>query len=351
MELALHHPAGGYYATRPDRIGKSGDFFTASDAGHGFGECLARQALEIDRTIGPFDPFHVVEIGAGRGLLARDFLDAMRVAHPDLASRLDYTMVDRSPAMRAESSRMTPEARSVTDAQMMPDLDGLVLAVELFDALPVHRVRRSGDALTEVHVDIDEGARLVECERPTSPSIAGLAARYGAAIPDGSEAELCPAAGEMMACIARTLRRGVAIIVDYGDPAPELFARTRGTLLAYHAHGTNEQFLERVGEQDLTAHVNFTLLQDLAREHGMQVLGLTTQDRFLIANGLLEIFEDQQPGRLQDPLRAKRRLQAMQLIHPSSMGRRFKVLVLSKGCDPPPTLAGLRDPFSREGPL
>jgi SAM-dependent MidA family methyltransferase len=119
-------------------------------------------------------------------------------------------------------------------------------------------------------------------------------------------------------------------------------------LLAYHRQATNEHYLERVGEQDLTAHVNFSALEDRARERGLQVLGLTTQDRFLIGNGILEAFANQDPADLQNPARARARLQAMQLIHPSGMGRMFKVLMLAKNCDPPPDLAGMHDPFARD---
>jgi len=144
------------------------------------------------------------------------------------------------------------------------------------------------------------------------------------------------------------IESGVFIVVDYGYSAAELYApaRRRGTLLAYHAHSTNEEYLSRVGEQDLTAHVNFTALEDRARELGLDSLGLTTQDRFLVANGILEQFEQEGLEQAYDPRRVKQRMQAMQLIHPAGMGRTFKVLMLSKGCAPPPDLCGMRDPFA-----
>jgi SAM-dependent MidA family methyltransferase len=104
-----------------------------------------------------------------------------------------------------------------------------------------------------------------------------------------------------------------------------------------------------VGRQALTAHVNCSALEDRAGEYVLNVLGLTTQDRFLVANGVLEEFEQPDLQTERDPRKVKRRLQAMQLIHPEGMGRTFKVLVMSKGCDPPPRLSGLEDPFSRNG--
>ena len=228
--------------------------------------------------------------------------------------------------------------------------DGCVLAVELFDALPVRRVRRRGGELVEVAVTIDAQGRLAECEVAADLDLAAQAGRYGAAAEEGIEAEIAPGLGPQLEAMQRTLRRGLLIIVDYGFPAAELYdaSRRRGTLLAYHGHATNEEYLDRVGEQDLTAHVNFTALEDCARELGLDVLGTTTQDRFLVANGILDYFDQQTREQAYDPARVKQRMQAMQLIHPMGMGRKFKVLVLAKGLRPLPSLAGLRDPFARE---
>jgi SAM-dependent MidA family methyltransferase len=349
MELALYHPQYGYYARGAQGLGRGGDYVTASDSGRAFGRCVARQLAEIDRRIGPFEPFDVLEFGAGRGLLARDILDEMLELDPHLASRLRYTMVDRSAAMRDVSSRQTPEARVEGPSGIDGGRRGCVLAVELFDALPVQRVRRRAGELVEVFVDVDEREALVEVERPASADVIELATRYGAAAEEGMEAEVAPTLTRQLDLMDSVLERGVMLIVDYGDRAGELYcaARAHGTLLAYHRHQTNQQYLERVGEQDLTAHVNFSALEDRARQRGLTVLGLTTQDRFLIGNGILDAFEQTEPTRLQDPQRARERLRAMQLIHPSGMGRAFKVLLLSKDCPRPPVQSGLRDPFAR----
>jgi SAM-dependent MidA family methyltransferase len=344
MELALYAPSGGYY-TRADRIGPTGDFFTAVDAGRAFGRSLARQLVEIDRLAGPFEPFHVVELGAGRGLLARDILDALS-GDASLAGRLRYTMADRSARMRDECARRVPEGRVAAPEEVEHGLSGCLLAVELFDALPVHRLRRRGGTLVEIGVDLDGAGHLVEVEMPARAELVAWADRYGAAAVEGVEAEISPALAEQVERIAAVLGHGVALIVDYGYRAEELYGpgRERGTLLAYHRHRCHERYLAHVGEQDLTAHVNFSAVEDHARAAGMSVLGLTTQERFLIANGIVEMFEDQDPQKLQDPQRAKRRLQAMQLIHPFGMGRAFKVLALGKGC-PATRLAAFADPF------
>jgi len=347
MELALYDSTFGYYAAGSRRLGPGGDFFTASDTGRAFGRCLARQIAEIDRAAGPFDPFHVVEFGCGRGLLARDILDAVIDLEPELSPRLRYVLADRSKAMRDAAARLVPEAQALAPDELREVPGGCVLAVELFDALPVHRVRRRGETLVEVFVDVDERGNLVEHEDHALPGVEDWADRYGAAAEEGTEAEVALPAASQLDALAGAIARGVILVVDYGCRSEKLYSpeRRRGTLLAYHGHQTNERFFERVGGQDLTAHVNFSALEDRAQRCGMSVLGLTTQDRFLIANGILEEFEQRDLRESHDPRRVKRRMQAMQLIHPSGMGRSFRVLALSKRCDPQPALAGLSDPF------
>ncbi len=347
MELALYDPNGGYYTRGPASLGPAGDYVTASDAGRAFGRALARQLGEIDRRIGPFDPFDVVELGSGRGLLARDVLDALALSLPDLAGRLRYVMVDRSPAMRVAAGNAVREAETREPDRLGGGRRGALLAVELFDALPVHRVRRRQGELVEVFVDLDSTGALVEVESAAPVGLKRWAERYGAAAEEGGEAEIALEATDVLEAMAQAFDRGVFILVDYGDRAGRLYSRSReGTLLAYHRHAAGQRYFERVGEQDLTAHVNFSALEERARELGLAVLGLTTQDRFLIANGVLDCFEGSSSPAGRSVARVKERLQALHLIHPAAMGRRFKVLLLAKGCDPPPALDGLRDPFA-----
>ncbi len=348
MELALYDPGHGYYASGVGRLGKAGDFFTASDVGSAFAECLASQVVEMDARLGRPERFDLLEFGAGRGLLARDVLDSIQDLDPRLAERLGCALVDASPAMREEAARRVPEARIVAPDDVGSGHTGCIVAVELFDALPVHRLRRRGGRLVEVFVGCGPGGSLVEVERPTLPEAAALAERYGAAAREGDEAEVSPASVRMLDAMAGTLVRGFILVVDYGYPADELYgpAHPRGTLLAYHRHSTSEDYLARAGEQDLTAHVNFTALEDRARERGLRVLGRTTQDRFLVATGILERLREEDPRRERDPRLVKRRLQALQLLHPEGMGRAFKILLISKDVDPPAELAGLTDPFA-----
>ncbi|MCP3979732.1 MAG: hypothetical protein GY716_10460 [bacterium] len=347
MELALYHPQHGYYARGAEALGTEGDFFTASDAGTWFGRCLARQLAEIDDLLGRPDPFRFIEFAPGRGLLARDVLDALAAGYGDLAQRLQCVLVDRSPGMRSEAAGRVPEAVVVDPEDLEPGGVGCVVAVELFDALPVHRTRHGADEVREVMVGAGEGGALVECERPPSEAVLELARRYRGAAEEGHETEVCPEILPALRAMGAALERGILFVVDYGGAAEEIYgpANPRGTLLAYSRHATNEEFLERIGRQDLTAWVNFSAVEDAARELKLDVLGRTTQDRFLIGNGILDAFDAEVDDAL-EVSGVKRRLQAMQLIHPSAMGRRFQVLALAKRFRSRPQLRGLQDPFA-----
>lgn len=349
MDLALHDRDHGYYARGAEVLGAGGDYFTASDVGSAFGGCLAAQISEMDAILDRPTPFTVAEFGAGRGILARDVLDAVASGGSGLQDRLQYVITDTSPGMRGEATRQAPEARVVEPGAPGEAYTGCAVAVELLDALPVHRVRRREGRLREVFVDVDASGRLIEREQDPLPRSSTLAEAYGAAAREGDEAELCPALFDALGKIAGSLDRGFAVIVDYGHVATELYgpAHPRGTLLAYHRHRTNEEFLLRVGEQDLTAHVNLTALEDAAREHGLVVLGRTTQDRFLIAHGILAPFDEPDADRWNDPARVRERLKILQLIHPAGMGRTFHIVILAKGVDPRAKITGLQDPFAR----
>ena len=332
MDLALNHPEHGYYARGPERLGRAGDFFTAADVGPAFGRCLARQLVEMDALLGSPARFRYVEHGAGRGHLARDVLDALAANAPDLAARCDAVLVDKSPGMREAAKLRVPGARVEADTLAIAGGSGCVVAVELLDALPVHRLRRRGSALREVMVAV-EGDQLIEVEGEPGDAALRWADRYGAPAEDGDEGEACPAMEPALAALSASIDRGFILIVDYGHESRRLFgpAHRRGTLLAYHRHRANEEYLLRVGEQDLTAHVNLTALRSTAESLKLHTRGITTQSRFLVAHGILEGLDSEEPDAL---TATKRRLQAKQLIHPHGMGETFKVAVFAKAMGP-----------------
>ncbi len=347
MERALYEPDLGYYETGESRIGREGDFVTASDVGRFLGECLLHQALEVDRLLDQPDPFLWTEFGGGRGLLARDVLDAA-AGQGVLEGRLRYRCVERGQGMREAIRRHAPEVACHDPAEKLEPGDGVVVAVELFDALPVRRMRRVQGAIRELRVAVD-GDRFVEEITEADQGMLDHAERYGLCAEEGFEAEWAEGLPRQLSRLAGSIDRGLIVVIDYGDSAERLARRPAGTAMAYRKQQAHPRVLECVGEQDLTAHVNFSAIEEAAREIGLAVLGRTTQDRFLIGNGILRPFDSAtNPEGWSDPARVKQRLQAMQLIHPDGMGRAFQVLLLGRGLPPDHTLAGLVDPFADE---
>ena len=307
MSEVLYHPEHGYYSTDADRIGARGDFYTAAYLDPAMGQLLAglfdHMAAEVDR-------FTLVEIGAGQGLLARHILEHRH---------FPYVIVERSTAMKARQQEAL-KGYGVEWRDRLPDgVHGCIFSNEFFDALPVRRFVRRGGKLREVFVG--EGFSEIEGD-PEVPLDLPLSE-------EGQAGEVSLEAREWIRRIAGALDRGYHLVVDYGDLRRELFARQKGTLMCYRAHQTNEDPYSWIGEQDITAHVNFSDLIDEGAAHGLQLSGYSTQREFLVDLGLLELME---PLAMRQDASSIRRLQALKnLLLPPMMGERFKVLLQRKG--------------------
>jgi len=317
MSLALYHPELGYYTGgRQGRepLGWTGDYLTSGDLHPLWGWAVARQLHQMWELLGRPVPFDVLEPGAGRGLLAYEVWCYARQHAPDWFAALRYTLVDRAPAnapLRVARERRLREALVVLDtppeatrwASDIPEifptgtLTGVVVSNELVDALPTHVVEISEGALREVYVATDAAGRLIETLGPLSASELATYLddfhipwrRY----PEGWRCEICLAAAPWMREIARTLRRGFALTIDYGDTARRLYTRYRrhGTLAVYRRHALGARALANPGSQDLTAHVNFSALITRGREGGLRLAGLTTQSELLQRLGVYEQAE------------------------------------------------------------
>jgi SAM-dependent MidA family methyltransferase len=335
MDLALYAPGAGYYMRDADRIGARGDFYTSSNVHTLFGESIARQLDEMAVLVGE-SPFTVIEQGAGRGALAFDVVKALSASPRGAAFR--YVIVEKSPAMIARQRQLlAPFVASglVTWADAVPSepIVGCVLSNELVDAFPVHRVVGHQGALKEMCVDLVDEALVERLAAPSTPELGAHLDRLGISLVEGQQAEINLAAVAWMRGVGRALRRGFVLTVDYGYPAEELYAphRTRGTLLAYHRHRTSEAFFERVGCQDLTAHVDFTSLAWAGRAVGLEVEGLTDQTSFLLGLGAHEAAERLLDAAVDEAERERALTGIRGLLDPQGMGRIFKVLIQRKG--------------------
>ncbi len=343
MELALYHPQFGYYMRMPEsgteRIGWDGDFYTSSDVHPILGQALARQATQIDRILGQPNPFTVIEMGPGKGLLARDFLSAMGSENDDLARRIRYVLIERSPAMRAlQQEQLKPWLNQPGLVTWLEDLSslaptsvvGLMFSNELPDAFPVHRIEMVGGEAREIFVDYQDG-KFVECLKPLSePAIQEYLQRLQLTLPDGYRTEINLRALGWMKQVATSMDRGLVITIDYGHSAQDLYGpdRSKGTFLCYYSQMASEDPYVRVGQQDMTAHVDFTSLATVAEAAGLSVTGFTNQMSFLMGLGVEEMI-----GRL-EPESPQFRA-AIHLLKPEGMGRTFKILIQHKGIDRP----------------
>ncbi len=353
MELALYDEEHGYYMTGGHRsrsasspIGlEGGDFFTAPCLSPLLARCLVRQLVEIDEHLGHPAVFHLVEMGPGDGTLFRDMLRECEEQQAGLLSRLACVLVERSPALRDRQRDMlsawtTPEGRIewVDDVSHLPDgsLTGLLFSNELVDAFPVHRIRMERDGLRELYVTRRNDEFVEIAGEPSTPALSSFLDDLGVALPDGFTTEINLDAVQWMAQVARALARGVVLTIDYGHTSRDYFSRERqhGTLMGYHRHTVSTNPYARVGEQDLTAHVNFSSLARAGERAGLTTTGLTNLMHFLMSLGIDELLRD--CDQESAPVRA-----ASQLLRHHGMGTTFKILVQHKGADRP-TLRGLR---------
>lgn len=350
MELALYHPAHGYYEQPQSRIGRAGDYLTSVSVGSLFGELLAwRFAAWMGGLAGcAATPSRLVEAGAHDGRLAADLLGWLRRERPALLEELEYVIVEPSPRRRAwQEERLSEFAGRVRwvgnlgGLQRAGGVRGVIFSNELLDALPVRRlgwdaraggwfewgVTLEGGAFgwTRLPLNPSDPVRLEPTGWSEAPRFGDLPGALLAVLPDGYTVELCPTATRWWRDAAEALRAGWLVACDYGFGPGEWLRpeRAAGTLRAYRQHQAVASLLADPGKQDLTAHVNFPALQTAGEECGLTTEGLLTQERWL--GDAVACLAGERGGWaawLADraaPLRA--------LTHPSQFGRAFRVLV------------------------
>jgi SAM-dependent MidA family methyltransferase len=341
MEACLYDSAHGYYS-QPERT-RFADYYTSVDVHPIFGRLLARQLEEMWRVMDRPAPFWVAEPGAGVGCLAAHILDFSAAKLPEFYSALQYVAVERSDARRAAHAKTIGKHIAAGRAESMTELPARILnscivSNELFDAMPVHRVIRRDGTLREILVGV-ENARFADVIGPLStPRIAEYFSRQGITIEEGQQAEVSLSACDWIADAARRLERGFLLTVDYGYEARVLYSErfARGTLLAYRNHRASEDYYVAPGEQDLTAHVNFTALDMWGCDAGLERVGpdrngIVPQSRFLLALGRGNEFADLYDAGQSETDRLRAQMQLSSLLHPEGMGETFQVFIQRKG--------------------
>ncbi len=363
MEICLYDPSHGYYSANAEQFGKAGDFYTSSDVHAVFGRLLARQFDEIWQALDRPPTIEILELGPGRGLFARDVLDWSNKKFPDFFAALTYTLQETSPALRAKlqdtlrehmgsgkaavleerpslaqrfsaggsgESDQVPEGRPTGPSRTLaPGTPLIVFANEFFDALPVEILSAHG----KLHLAL-ENNRLRETWLPPLAGELEFLDRYGVHPEANERIEVPTLAQDWTRQIASAIVRGVLLVIDYGYTRnQQLAGRHRGTLMAYRQHSASADPYQAPGEQDLTAHVNFTALAAACEQEGMQVEKLRTQSQFLMGIGEKNQFADAFEDCRLPQERAKVALQLKHLVTPVGMGETFQVLIASRGID------------------
>ena len=331
MELALYHPRGGYYSRHRSRAAH-GDYYTSPQAHPAFGALIAVQLCRMWELLGEPSPFHAVEVGAGTGLLARDVLRYASDLPRAFSKSLRYTTIDRFP--EPPSERDGPCAFRRLDSAMSPPrgVQGCVLSNELVDSFPVHRFQIEGSSVKEVFVTLESGRFEEVLDEPSTPLIERRLLSLDSTLPDGYRGEVNLQTDRWMAQTAEVLREGFALTIDYGYEATDLYSpeRAGGTVQSHYRHGTGASLYQRIGMQDITAHVDFTSLVREGMAVGLRPIGLYNQARFLRDLGLERWLHALRTEDLAQKEREANLMAMRDLVRPDGLGR-FKVLVQEKG--------------------
>jgi SAM-dependent MidA family methyltransferase len=354
MEHALFAPGLGYYVAGAAKFGPEGDFVTAPEISPLFARCLASAWRELLAALGRGD---ILELGAGSGALAAELLATLAARGP-LPER--YLILEPSPELaerqRTLIAQRVPEhlERCQWLSRLPERINGVVLANEVLDAMPVSRFRISQTGAAEEIGVVRSAHGFNEAPGPASPALQAAVEALqaqGLASEPGYASEINLRLPPWTGAIAEALEVGLVLVIDYGYPRAEYYhpERSRGTLMCHNRHQAHDDPYRDIGLQDITAHVDFTALAEAARDADLALAGYTTQSNFLIGCGIDALLAEaagDDPMRLLD-LSAG----AKTLLLPSRMGERFQVMGLSRGLGAAEPLGGfaVRDLRERLG--
>ena len=344
MEMALYYPGLGYYTSAPDKIGKQGDYYTIPYFTNLYGKLVAKQLEEMWVLLDKKD-FTIVEYGAGMGSLCCDILSQLK-NNPGFYKKLKYCIIEKSKPMRQK------ELRTLNDSHVsfekvswydsigqMPPFTGCILANEVVDNFAVHKVVMSENGLMEVFVDYNDG--FTEVLKPAQENLKNYFKQLKVELPVGFSTEVNLEAIDWIKNISSSLQKGFVLILDYGYPSSELYQSNHrlGTILCYNKHMVNDLPYSNIGQQDITAHVNFSALDLWGRKNGLINCGFTNQSQFLLGLGLTEYLRKIEEAE-KNSYKIKEKLVFLHTLL-MSMGKKIKVLIQQKGLQYP-VLSGLK---------
>lgn len=331
MQMALYDPFDGYYTMGIQKFGQ--DFITAPELSPLFAACLAKQCSEI---LGKVKQPTLLEFGAGSGRLCIDLLKQLETLN--CLPQTYYILELSGRLRRLQELAIAEEIPHLfskihwLDAWPTTPFEGVILANEVLDAMPVHRFLQTADHLYEIYVAAEPEEQYCEVLQTCSRKLHEYVTKVLQISHYPYQSEVNLYLPEWLQDCAQYLACGMMLIIDYGFPRAEYYHpdRFQGTLMCHHRHRSHPNPFVHIGKQDITAHVDFTLVAESAVQAGFAVSGFTSQASFLLANGLLDLIENED-----NRVQFRHQQAVKQLTHPNEMGELFKVMALTKAWDDP----------------
>ncbi|MCL9807034.1 SAM-dependent methyltransferase [Flavobacterium amniphilum] len=323
MEMALYYPGLGYYTSNGNPIGVKGDYYTSPQLTPVFGMIIGKQLEAMWIAMGK-EPFTVVEFGGGNGKLCMDIMAYLKTV-PEFYEKLNYCIIEK----QTLNWELPEKVSWHPTLAGIPEITGCILSNELVDNFPVHQVVME-DGLMEVF--IGHGENFYEQLQPASEELKAYFNELNIDLPQGFRTEINLQAIQWISEIAKNLKKGYVLTIDYGYISSQLYTaqKQRGTLLCYNKHTTNENWYDNIGNQDITAHINFSALCHWGFKNGLTCVGLTSQADFLMRLGFKESLREMSSTKT-DVLEAIREEVFLSYMLLLDMGTKFKVLIQEKG--------------------
>jgi SAM-dependent MidA family methyltransferase len=296
MEMALYYPELGYYTKEHTKIGREGDFYTSPHLHPLFGAMLGKQMEEMWEILGYPDTFDVVEMGAGLGYLAKDMLEYLkRRSGSDLFDHIGYWILELNPSLKKRQQEILSEfsdrIKWIASMDDIEPITGTFLSNELLDSFPIRLIETSIDKAGEIYVSRNRD-NLIEVIYPLSNEVKAYLEEFSIEIPPFYRTEVNLRIKDWIKSVSKKIKEGFIITIDYGYTKDDYYSeeRNRGTLLCYYKHQVKENPYQNIGEQDITAHVNFSSLKKWAEERGLKTLGFCPQGTYLLSLGIDELI-------------------------------------------------------------
>ena len=331
MRIALYEPGVGYYSSKSP-IGQAGDYFTSPTAHPVFGFLISLQIRIMWESIGRPPKFFVVEIGSGNGLLAKDILNYIQFENDPFKEALNYITIDRTISHSDNLSLMNLQ-KILSDRIPLSNIEGCFISNELIDAFPVHRFKIQNGTLKEIFVSLDHNRDFVEIiENPSTEKILDRISNVMPVLPENFVGEVNLDINPWVKEVSRALKRGFVITIDYGHLSNELYSpiRSSGTIQTYYKHANGFSPYENIGNQDITAHVDFSQLISEGDYYGLNPIMLGTQSEYLKKMGFMKIYNTLRNTDMNLVEKQANMMGMLELIRPEGLGS-FKILIQEKG--------------------